>query len=115
MKKIALFLCLSLLLGLFSGCAAEDTPYVPTGNALAAENADLSATEPDENAEPQKLTMAYYADRSLNPFTCTDFTNRTLFSLIYQGLFSVSRDYQAVPILCDRYSYSSDKIGRAHV
>ena len=108
MKIIALFLCLSLLLGLFSGCAAEDTPYVPTGNALAAENADLSATEPDENAEPQKLTMAYYADRSLNPFTCTDFTNRTLFSLIYQGLFSVSRDYQAVPILCDRYSYSSD-------
>ena len=44
MKKIALFLCLSLLLGLFSGCAAEDTPYDPTGNALAAENADLSAT-----------------------------------------------------------------------
>ncbi len=109
MKKIlSLFLGLSLAVSLFAGCAAEDTPYVPTGNALAAEDADLTATEPTSDGKGQDLTLAFYSDRSLNPLQSTDFTNRTLFSLIYQGLFSVNRSYEAVPILCDRYEYTSD-------
>lgn len=106
-KRLCLFLCLALLLGLFTGCVPEDAPYVPTGDALADEDADVNATIPEEESEPQQLTLAYYADRSMNPFQCTDYTNRTLFSLIYQGLFSTSRNYQAVPILCDRYSTDS--------
>ena len=41
MKKILpLILCLALVLGCISGCAAEDTPYVPHGGALAPEDAD---------------------------------------------------------------------------
>ncbi|MBQ9148424.1 MAG: hypothetical protein IJX69_02540 [Oscillospiraceae bacterium] len=108
MKRfLALLLCLGLMLGLLGGCAAEDTPYVPTGDALAAEDADIYATVP-EDAGLQELTLAYYADRSLNPLECTDFTNRVLFSLIYQGLFSVSSDYEAVPILCSSFERSSD-------
>ena len=106
-KRLCLTLCLALLLGLFTGCVPEDTPYVPTGDALADEDADVNATIPEEEGEPQQLTLAYYADRSMNPFQCTDYTNRTLFSLIYQGLFSTNRDYRTVPILCDRYSTDS--------
>ena len=109
MKRIlALILCAALLCGSFAGCAAEDKPYVPTGDALEAENADLDATEPRINEEIQKFSMAFYPDRSQNPFDCSDYTNRALFSLIYQGLFSVSRDYQAVPILCQYYQVSAD-------
>lgn len=105
---ICLLLISCILLGLFTGCAAEDTPYVPTGDALDAEDADLFATEPPDDTEPQELTLAYYADRSLNPIVSTDLTNRTIFSLIYQGLFAVSRDYQSIPILCKSYRYSTD-------
>lgn len=106
-KILPLILCAALLLSLFSGCAAEDTPYVPTGDALAAEDADVHATEAPEDTTPQELTLAYYTNRSLNPYVATDFTNRMLFSLIYQGLFSVNAKYEAVPMLCGSYNVSA--------
>ena len=106
-KYLCLMLCAALILGCFSGCAAEDTPYVPHGDALMPEDADLNAPI-EEEKEPQELTMVCYLDRSMNPFTSNDFTNRTLFSLIYQGLFSVTAEYDAVPILCENYRVSSD-------
>lgn len=109
MKKILpLILCLSLLLSLFAGCAAENTPYEPTGDALMPEDADLTATTPVDDGTPQELTLAYYADRELNPFRSTDFTNRVLFSLIYQGLFAYNQNYEPVPILCESYRANSD-------
>ena len=107
MKRILpLILCLALFLGAFSGCAAEDTPYVPHGDALMPEDTDLNSPIQEEKA-PQELTMVCYLERSMNPFNSNDYTNRTLFSLIYQGLFAVSSDYEAVPILCENYRVSS--------
>lgn len=108
MKRILLLiLCAALLLGTFTGCAAEDIPYVPHGSALMPEDADLNAPI-EEEEDPQELTMVCYLDRSMNPFTSGDFTNRTVFSLIYQGLFAVSATYESVPILCENYRVSSD-------
>lgn len=109
MKRIfLLILCFFILLPILSGCVAEDTPYVPSGDALIYDDSQLEETIDVEAAQAQELSLVYYADRSLNPLTSTDYTNRVIFSLIYQGLFSVSRDYEAVPILCDRYLISED-------
>lgn len=109
MKKILLLLlCAAMVLGLFSGCAAEDAPYVPTGDALAPEDADVNATVPAEESEPQEFSLAYYKERSMNPTIATDYTNRMLFSLIYQGLFFVDSNNQPVPILCKNYKFSTD-------
>ena len=59
MKRfLPLLLCLSLLLGMLSGCAAEDTPYVPHGDALAPEDADVNELDLDEEEIPQELTLA---------------------------------------------------------
>ena len=100
MKKILLLLlCAAVMLSLFAGCAAEDTPYEPTGDALAPEDADVNATIPEEEGEPQELSLAYYPKRSMNPVIATDFTNRALFSLMYQGLFFINRNNEPVPIL----------------
>ena len=101
MKRILLLLlCAAMVFTLFTGCAAEDAPYEPTGEALAPEDADVNATQPPERAESQEFSLAYYESRSMNPLIATDFTNRALFSLIYQGLFFVNSSNQAVPILC---------------
>ena len=109
MKKIiALLLCALVVLSMFAGCAAEDTPYVPTGDALAPEDADVNATQPEEEGEIQEFSLAYYEDRSMNPTIATDYTNRMLFPLIYQGLFFVNRSNEAVPILCKEYKFSTD-------
>lgn len=107
-KALLLLLCAAMLLSIFSGCAAEDDPYVPTGDALAPEDADVNATIPEEEGEPQEFSLAYYKDRSMNPTIATDYTNRMLFSLIYQGLFFVDSNNQPVPILCKNYKFSTD-------
>lgn len=114
MKKLwAIALCAAVMLGIFSGCARSEQAYIPTGDALAPaidpdSMDDISTTAPTEPVEEQELILPYYPDRSMNPFQCTDYTNRTLFSLLYQGLFTVDRTYTAQPMLCGRYSVSKD-------
>ena len=109
MKKILpLILVFSLLLSLLTGCVPENRPYEPTGDALAEADADLDATEPTGDGSTQDLTLIYYPDRSLNPFTCADFTNQVVLSLVYQSLFNVGRNGEAVPILCESYEVNAN-------
>lgn len=104
-RAAALLLCAAMTAGVLSGCAREDEPFVPTGGALY-EQWQEETTEPEVTDE--KITIPYYPDRSLNPFQCTDHTNRTLLSLLYQGLFAVDQDYRSWPILCESYQVSWD-------
>lgn len=110
MKRIfCLFLTAVLVLGLLSGCADNGSggEYVPTGDALLMEGEepeDLSLLD----EELQSLSLTYFPDRSMNPLIGVNITNRVLFSLIYQGLFSVDRDNNPVPILCSYYQATAD-------
>ena len=110
MKRIfALCLCFVLTLGVFSGCKNTDGAYVPTGDGLSYDE-DYTGpvyTRPQEDGQ-EKLTLTYYPKVTMNPISCTDFTNRALFSLIYQSLFAVDRDYNVEPILCKNYKVSKD-------
>ena len=97
------FLALLLSLVLLTGC----TP-----------NSQVS-TEPTEETEPEAtvetvpprqetMGLSYEPEGGLNPYSCTRLTNRVIFSLVYQGLFRVTSDYEAVPVLCDSYTVSAD-------
>ena len=89
-RLLALVLCLSLSLGLFSACGTDKTDsYTPTGDGLTQEGDLIGPTAPEQEEEPQKMTLIWYPDRTLNPYTCTDFTNQALFSLLYQSLFTI--------------------------
>jgi len=108
MKRItALILCIVSVLGLLSGCQNTKDPYAPTGNALIMEDG-TPVQPPEEKPMEQDLTLAYYPDIALNPLTCTDYTNRTILPLLYQGLFVTDRDYNVAPILCKQYAVSQD-------
>ena len=106
MKRIfALMLCLCIVL---CGCG-KGNPYTPTGDGLSYDE-DYTGpqnTHPSEE-QPKTLSLPYYQEKTLNPYLCTDFTNRALLSLLYQGLFSVSSDYTAEPLLCKSYTMSKD-------
>lgn len=108
MKRLtALLLAFSLLLGL-CGCASKNTEeYVPTGDALLMEGQDPEELMPEDDEE-QSLTLSYYPERSMNPLIGINITNRVLFSLMYQGLFSVDRKNNPWPILCSYYQVSPD-------
>ena len=108
-KVISILLCVLLLAGLLAGCGTEKEPYKPTGAGLTW---DEDYTGPVQQGKPgdsdQSLTLTYYPDRSMNPYTCTDFTNRALFALLYQSLFTVDRSYKIEPQLCKNYKVSQD-------
>lgn len=107
MKRLfSMLLCAALLLCLFSGCNEEEGPYVPTGDALVQEDSNIT-TVPQTPAE-QNFSLVYYPGSSLNPYTSSDYTNRALFPLLYQSLFSVDRNYNVTPILCETYRVSAD-------
>lgn len=108
MKKI-LALCLSAALMLsFGGCGGTGG-HIPTGDGLTPEEGETgpsAVTTPQEQA--QEMKMVYYPEESFNPYQCYDDTNRALFGLLYQGLFTIDRDYETEPVLCDHYTRSSD-------
>ncbi len=102
MKRVTgLLLVLALLL---CGCTTVEAPYVPTGDALGEEQLQ----RPTQPQTEKTLSLAYYPERSLNPYTCSDATNRVVLSLVYQGLFTVDRNYQVSPMLCQSYQISRD-------
>ena len=109
MKKIlSIFLCLCMVLPLLSGCREVDPEsYVPTGDALAMEDEEVVNQVVDDGT--QSFSLVYYPEAGLNAIYCTDYTNRVIFPLVYQSLFSVNRENEVVPILCDSYTVSSDQ------
>lgn len=106
MKRIlAILLCIFLISGAFSGCNVEEEPYVPTGDGLTWDE----ETEPTGSAVTQQsMSLPYYPERSMNPYSCSDYTNKMLLDLVYQGLFIVDADYNPRPVLCKSYSISWD-------
>ena len=110
MKRIlSLLLSFIMVASLFCGCSREDDPYVPTGDGLTWDEDYTGPTvEHHTDDTEQVLNLTYYPDRSMNPLLCTDFTNRALFSLLYQSLFTVDRNYNIEPQLCSQYKVSED-------
>ena len=103
MKRLfALLLALLLL----CGCSPEQA-YIPTGNGLDDQGATLPAL--GSEVSDQAFSLAYHPEKTLNPYSCADYTNRALFSLTYQSLFVVDQDYQVEPQLCRNYKVSADQ------
>ena len=109
MKRIlCMILCFGLCLTLFAGCSLDtEEPYIPTGDGLTWDEGYPGPTnQQQEEFSTQELSLTYYPDVTMNPYFCTDFTNKALHSLLYQGLFTVDRDYNVEPMLCSRYFVS---------
>ncbi len=105
-RLLAVLLCLCTVL---CGCARQSGQYVPTGDGLIYdEDYTGPQNKPNTEEKPEDLSLPYYPDRSLNPYSCEDFTNRALLTLLYQSLFTVDRDYVIEPQLCKTYSVTKD-------
>ncbi len=107
-RILSVLLCVALLVAFLTGCQEDEQPYVPTGGALADENETTPSTSSQDKEEDLAVSLVYDPSKTLNPFMSTDYTNRVLFSLIYQGLFAVDDEFNTVPMLCQSFSRSLD-------
>lgn len=106
MKRIIAAILICFLL---AGCAGSGPDaYVPTGGGLTWEEDETHPTVEEKDEQDQKVTLTYYPGVSMNPYICNDYTNRTLFGLLYQSLFTVDRNYLVEPQLCTQYKVSKE-------
>ena len=85
-KLLGMILVLALVFSM--AACSRGGEYVPTGDALAPEEGGSTpVTRPTDGEQMQDLTLTYYAEESMNPILSTNYTNRALFSLLYQSLF----------------------------
>jgi len=101
-RTFLLILCVALLL---CGCGLQNSGN-PTTPTYFGDTDGVKPNGPGETA--QSLSMIYDPTEQMNPFKSENTANRALFSLVYQGLFSVNRDYEAEPMLCERYAVTAD-------
>ena len=118
----ALLLALSLLAGCSDRLSLDKIGAFLTGKSQEeqpeeAETPPVEETPPEEMASetvlteveaPDVLRLAYQPDYGLNPYTCESLTNRVIFSLLYEPLFLVDSQYQAVPVLAESAQVSED-------
>lgn len=106
MKKIAILLTVLMILTAFTGCGSGGG-YIPTGNGLSDEEYVVPETV-GEQEESEEFYLAFDTDEGFNPYQATALNNQMVFSLIYQGLFSVDRNYNVEGILCKSYLVTQD-------
>ncbi len=99
MKKYIVFLLfIAVIFGIF------------TLRTVSSElNDETSATDITEEttsyteALTADVTLGYYEDKSLNPFTTTSPTNRRLMTLVYDSLFILSESYTPESLIAEEY------------
>ena len=83
MRRLSAFALIIVLVFSLFGCADTNSPYIPTGNGLSPAGTTKPTTPPSAQ---KNLRLAYYPNRSMNPFDCEDYVNRSFMDLLYQGL-----------------------------
>ena len=95
-RAAAVILVLTVALSFaFSGCSNKK------------DGGDETTTMPPEAVEAvQTLKLPYSKGDKLNPFTATSMLNQQLMPLIYDGLFTLDKNYNPQPLLASNYSRS---------
>lgn len=96
-RWMAFALAGTLLLG---GCTGPEP--VPTPEVIP------TRTPAKEDSQGAEFTLPCDPDAGFHPITGTNRLNLTLSPLLYRGLFSVDRDFQAREDLCESYAVSPD-------
>ena len=93
-----LFLAFSLLL---SACGSEGGAASSSSASSPQRRTTPLAAPPLRRSLPPPLTLAAYPTASFHPVLSGNKANLTLAPLLYEGLFAVDSQFQAVPLLCE--------------
>ena len=105
-RLLALLLTASICL--LAGCAsweddlAEDEGWDGYQQMTEAEPEVPEETPPEY---PAAFSLAYHKDQSLDPISCSEGVQEAVASLLYEPLFRLDGQFQAVPLLCESYAW----------
>ncbi len=105
-RILSLALAVSLLFSLTACGPVPDEsrssdPFVPDA---------AQKTEPAEPSAHLPFALAFFPEFSLHPVLTNNRANLTLSSLLYEPLFQVDPQFEAVPVLCQSHTVSADKL-----
>lgn len=104
-KATCLFLCLAIILGIFSACKSNGKPDEKEETTI--EITTQIVKEPEIKHE---VRIGYFENRSLNPYQTDSNVNRNLLSLVYDSLFVIDDDFTALPQLADTFTNEGNKL-----
>ena len=120
-RRISFVLALALMLTMLGGCSNAlgrlTSFFTRESQETAQDDSQSQETPPEEMASetvltetqaPEVLCLPYQKDYGLNPYTCTSFTNRAIFSLLYEPLYAMDSQYIAQPVLAADTAISED-------
>lgn len=106
-RRMLSLLSVLLALFLFAGCAKieEEESWQD----------ELPPMEEEEREEQEALlastfTIPYLSNQTLDPITCPDGVQQTVCALIYEGLFVLDEAFEPQNLLCESYSFDSEKL-----
>ena len=123
-RKLTALTALLFLLALLCGCSSVNAGELmkqlfPAKDESVAsqQTGDISSisSEPEGTAvvtetytQIESFGLAYQPDYGLQPYNCQSLNNRIIFSFLYEPMFAVTSDYEAVPILAEGYTVTDD-------
>lgn len=99
-------LCAALLPALLLSACWQDLPASENPSLpIAEETEDPQAAE--DRTLPERFSLPYAPDQTLDPVTCTDGMQQVVASLLCEGLFRLGPDFEPEPWLCASYTYDA--------
>ncbi len=106
-KALIIFLCVSLLLSVL--CACKKTPESNESTSFVSESEQTTENTTSSNIK-HSAVIGYYSSDSLNPFKTKSQTNKTVAALLYDSLFKVNENYEAVPSIASSIEIDGKKV-----
>lgn len=105
-KHLLTFFSLLLPALLLTGCWQEE---LPEDTGLISPGEELPQEPEPELLLPESFSLPYAPDQSLDPIDCPDGPQQTAASLICEGLFRLTPDLETENLLCESYTYDSER------
>lgn len=106
-KQLLKLLCLLLPALFLSGCWQEELPEDIPG--LIQPGEEVPEEEIAAALLPESFSLPYLPGQPLDPLTCPDGVQQTVASLLYEGLFRLGPTLEPESLLCDSYTYDSER------
>ncbi len=106
-KYIALIVALFLTLTVLSVIMRDNSDTEPSQTASQQETTEEETTEAKGLSE---VTLGYYENKSLNPYTTDSPVNRNLSTLLYDGLYMLDEKYMPQPVIAESSERTTNRL-----